>query len=75
MTVKEIQDNLNTEVRLNDPKIYAENSRYILKACVIRKWADGFRISAELEDINNGRSLLIVPIEKIDFSEVENERK
>lgn len=65
MTPKEIKENLNHVVLIKGPNRDIYNSRYLLTACIIRKQEDDLVISAELQDLNNSRSILIEPIKNI----------
>lgn len=65
MTPKEIKENLNQVVLIKGSNRDTYNSRYLLIGCIIRKQEDDLVISAELQDLNNSRSVLIEPIKNI----------
>lgn len=68
MTELEIKRNLNKPVRLTNPKIYIENSEYILTGATIRRNTNtgDFYYQAELQDISNSKSILICRLEDIE---------
>lgn len=67
MTELEIKRNLNKPVKLTNPKLYIEDSEYILTGATIRKddTTGEFYYQAELQDISNSKSILICRLEEI----------
>lgn len=66
MDIKYLKQNLNNLVKLTNQKLFIENSKFILSGCTIRKNKNGFYYQAELQDLNNSRSILICRLEDIE---------
>lgn len=66
MDIKYLKQNLNNLVKLTNRKLFIENSKFILSGCTIRKNENGFYYQAELQDLNNSRSILICRLEDIE---------
>ncbi len=68
MTEFEIKRNLGKRIRLTNAKLHIEGSEYILTGAVIRrnKNTGDFFYQAELQDLNNSRSILICRLEDIE---------
>ena len=74
MTVQEVKRNLNKPVLLTIPRLYMENSKFILTACIIRRGDKGFFYQAELQDVHNENSILICNLEDIQEDKNEHTR-
>ena len=60
MTIEQVKQNLNKTVLFSNPKLYLENEKYILVGCIIRRGEQGFFYQAELQDINQPKSISFV---------------
>lgn len=60
MTLKEVKINLNSEVKHKDYK-----NKFKLEAIILRKSKKGYFYQAEILDLKNRNSILIVPLEDI----------
>lgn len=65
MLIEQVKRNLGKPVRFTNPRLYIEDSRYILTGCIIRCGEYGFFYQAELQDINHKNSLIICRLDEI----------
>lgn len=68
MDIKYLKQNLNKPVKLTNPKLYIEDSEYILTGATIRRNTNtgDFYYQAELQDKANENSILICRLEDIE---------
>ena len=66
MTIEQVKQNLNKTVLFSNPKLYLENEKYILVGCIIRRGEQGFFYQAELQDINQPKSIIVCGLEEIE---------
>lgn len=65
MKIEEAKRNLNKRVHCTVEGATRIDGDYIFTACTIRKNEKGFFYQAELQDLNNNRSILIVKLEDV----------
>lgn len=65
MTYQQAARNLNKKVRLWN-KVHQFGGEFILSAVIIRKNAQGAYLQAELLDIRNGHSVMMVALDNIE---------
>ncbi len=68
MEINEAKANLNKRVHFTARDVDAD---YIFTGCTIRKNENGFYYQAELQDMNNQRSILICRLEDVKLIESE----
>lgn len=68
MKIEEAKANLNKRVHFTARDVDAD---YIFTGCTIRKNENGFYYQAELQDLNNNRSILICRLEDVKLIESE----
>lgn len=66
MKSKEAVKCLNEKVLLNNPKLYIENSEYILRAIILRKDENGYFYQAEIQDTVQPKSVMICRLEDLE---------
>lgn len=65
MTIEQVKQNLNKTVLFSNPKLHLENEKYTLVGCIIRRGEQGFFYQAELQDINQPKSIITCGLEEI----------
>lgn len=68
MEIKEAKAHLNERVHYKARGVDAD---YIFTACTIRKNGKGYFYQAELQDLNNHKSILICKLEDVELVESE----
>lgn len=63
MKAKEAKSYLNQRVHYKSRNV---NADYMFTACTIRKVGDGFIYQAELQDLNNSRSIVIAKLDDVE---------
>lgn len=66
MTIEQVKQNLNKTVLFSNPRLHLENEKYILVGCIIRRGEQGFFYQAELQDINQPKSIIVCSLEEIE---------
>lgn len=73
MKIEEVKRNLNKKVHIKDGKNYLDND-YLFTGCILRLDSKkGFYYQAELQDLKQGRSIMICKLE--DVQPIESEVK
>lgn len=65
MLIEHVKRNLDKPVSFTNPRLYIEDSIYILTGCTIRRGEQGFFYQAELQDIKHKNSLIICSLDEI----------
>ena len=68
MKIEEAKANLNKRVHYSARDVDAD---FIFTGCTIRKNENGFFYQAELQDLNNNRSIMICRLEDVQLIESE----
>ncbi len=66
MKLQDVKSSLNCRVHRNSPSGYG-TADYIFTGCTIRRNNNGFFYDAELQDLNNSRSITICRLEEIEL--------
>lgn len=66
MDLSELKKNLNRKVKYSNAKLFLNHTEYLLTGCMIRKGDNGFYYTAELQSIQQPKSIMHVPLEEVD---------
>lgn len=66
MTIEQVKQNINKTVLFSNPRLHLENEKYTLVGCIIRRGEQGFFYQAELQDINQPKSIIACRLEEIE---------